>query len=1193
MAPKSTFTHSMKQNKKAKNVFEEEEILENDEEEESDCESKVQSDDDDDDFLDAVTEASSKKRKLESDGEEDEDASENGEESTENTKVTQKKKKKKKKVSTADMKPPTAEEMIRLRETENLFHSNLFRMQIEEMLKEVKPKKVERKQIKPWLEKIKDFLMKVDDSDKIKLDTECLLDVKSPLPKMPKEEDRPVTHFLRPVSASVVGSYNSGCCLGPSLSVDITVEMPKKCFLKEDYLNARYHLKRAVYLGHLARLLQTSELVCKQQGVSWSLLGGNPLCPRLLLHPAVDKLNKVNIYISAVPQGNTFKLSRFTPCKNNIRESWLTKGKKKDCQTASSVYNASVVGDLVLTSNDAVQAQVLENNNNLKDGVLLLRVWLRQRQLDTGLGGFSGHLVSMLVTSMLMSRKLNSLMSSYQVVRNVWLLLSQSDWTKEGYTMSSTKKEETAPKLQEFHEHFDVVFVDATGYCNLAASVNRLTYLRIRQEAKLAVDCLDNPNMNSFQALFMTPMPFLRQFDHVLCIQKNWNVVQSVLKKETSKEERMKHFATPDMLVAVAVGRLLERGVGGRLAHLEFQLPPLPQWGVGVEAPLSDLTLVVGLRLNPETAYSIVEKGPPANEPQAAKFRALWGDRCELRRFRDGTVCETVVWRDPDAPLSSRRLVTRDMVTYLLMSRLQLRSQDITYQADQLETLVTEKQFVPESFHCGAGEEACAAVVRAWDALAKQLRELPELPLDVASVQGIAAALRATDVFPPLPGHHKPQSLTGVEAAECFLLSDTFRQPPHYVAPIEGVVQLGLSRQWPEDIEAIRRIKAAFYIQIAKTMLEKYDVQTQAFSDYVHIFKEGFVFRVRIVYPREVSLLKATTTPDGKLCYRDTPESLALERDYLHLPKLTGALHGLQQQFPAYSVACRLAKRWLCCQLLDASHVPEVVVELLVASLFLSPEPFRTLTQPQPMFLRFLHLLAHTNWHLEPVIVNFNGDLKREDLVEIESVFRSDRSSLPPLFIATQYDRGGSVFTRDAPSLPVLARTADLARQALSVLETQLLQHTAEEEYKMAFRPPLELYDALIRLKPLQCPRMVHSLDYNVKEPVTLKVPKVRKKIPVVGFDPPQLYLQELRESYSDYALFFHDTYGGSMIGVLFKPSAFEKHEFKVSQVNCRKPVKEDKKQLLALNFDAIIEDFYIIGKGLVKSIELSHKYSR
>lgn len=58
--------------------------------------------------------------------------------------------------------------------------------------------------------------------------------------------------------------------------------------------------------------------------------------------------------------------------------------------------------------------------------------------------------------------------------------------------MSSTKKEETAPKLQEFHEHFDVVFVDATGYCNLAASVNRLTYLRVSEHSGLVIDSLDH-----------------------------------------------------------------------------------------------------------------------------------------------------------------------------------------------------------------------------------------------------------------------------------------------------------------------------------------------------------------------------------------------------------------------------------------------------------------------------------------------------------------------------------------------------------------------------------------------------------------------------------------------------------------------------------------------------------------------------
>lgn len=51
------------------------------------------------------------------------------------------------------VKPPTAEELNKLRETENLFLSNMFRLQIDEMLKEVKPKQSTLNNIKEWFEK--------------------------------------------------------------------------------------------------------------------------------------------------------------------------------------------------------------------------------------------------------------------------------------------------------------------------------------------------------------------------------------------------------------------------------------------------------------------------------------------------------------------------------------------------------------------------------------------------------------------------------------------------------------------------------------------------------------------------------------------------------------------------------------------------------------------------------------------------------------------------------------------------------------------------------------------------------------------------------------------------------------------------------------------------------------------------------
>jgi len=65
-----------------------------------------------------------------------------------------KKRKKQQKIdSSKRIKPPTTEELNKLRETENLFLSNMFRLQIDELLKEVKPKQATLDKIKEWFDK--------------------------------------------------------------------------------------------------------------------------------------------------------------------------------------------------------------------------------------------------------------------------------------------------------------------------------------------------------------------------------------------------------------------------------------------------------------------------------------------------------------------------------------------------------------------------------------------------------------------------------------------------------------------------------------------------------------------------------------------------------------------------------------------------------------------------------------------------------------------------------------------------------------------------------------------------------------------------------------------------------------------------------------------------------------------------------
>lgn len=58
------------------------------------------------------------------------------------------------------------------------------------------------------------------------------------------------------------------------------------------------------------------------------------------------------------------------------------------------------------------------------------------------------------------------------------------------------------------------------------------------------------------------------------------------------------------------------------------------------------------------------------------------------------------------------------------------------------------------------------------------------------------------------------------------------------------------------------------------------------------LFQDGYLFRLRIANQKEIALMKQQIGEDGIIKYRDTEESVELERRLFHLPTLTGALHG-------------------------------------------------------------------------------------------------------------------------------------------------------------------------------------------------------------------------------------------------------------------------------------------------------------
>ncbi|CAL1685523.1 unnamed protein product [Lasius platythorax] len=1077
-------------------------------------------------------------------------------------------------------KQPTVEELNQLRETENLFHSNLFRLQIEEVLSEVKLKTKYKALFEIWFKKLKAAIESIEETEEIPLVNNNLgdkLGVCIPVPHVP-EETKSVFKFLKPSNISVIGSYNSGCILGPTVTVDVMVEMPAGLFRKQDYQNYIYFRKRATYLAFITSVIGNDLAESKK-------FIGDDLRPSLKLRPSGRLNKKIDIVIHISAQETSFKLNRFLPEKNSVRPAWYFD--KESLEDASLLptphYNSLILRDLVMSSINSEVAQAIREYPNLRDGIILLKIWLRQRELNKGYDGFTGHIVTMFVIYLLRMRKLNTFMSSYQIVRNVWICLAQGDWCKDGITMCEDK--DNQKQVSHYHNYYDCVFLDSTGYHNFAANLSKGTFSWIQREAELCLNHLDNIHVDSFQALFMRSVPFHRAFDQILCFQNR--TISEKIHEESSIDDKINYGPDKRSQVIKLLVEVLKKGLGRRINRLCILPSVSKEWECTQDIPDDSGMLMIGLELNPEICFGIVDKGPEANLPEAADFRNFWGVMSELRRFKDGSIREAVVWSKGKS-LSQKRIICKKIVAFLLKTKFNIFKDQYLYVADQMEDLLKLHKYKITHFVYGTGEEATLKALQAFNVLEKNLMSLNDMPLTINGVQGSSPVFRYTEVFPPLATVHRSINDITEEDKNCLILSKKITKCPAYVHALDATLQLSISGKWPEELEAIRKTKAAFHIQIAECLRKQHQLKAQANPSYINVYQDGFVFRLRVAHQKEIALVKQVTE-DGVIKYKDNEESIELENKLFHLPKLSSALHGLHSQQPSFGPACCLAKRWLSAQLLDNTHISEVVVELLMASVYLTPEPYKSAQMPQVAFLRFLEVIARAHWNTDPVIVNFNGEMTNEEISAVETLFNTTRASLPPLFISTPYDQQKSLWTKKAPSQLILNRMNVLAKESLKLFDDLLLNNMMLD-VKPIFRPSLKEYDCLLYLKSNMNPRRLQAVDVsNNVEIVDLHPYKAHslQKIPVADFDPVQCFLKDLRDGYGDYALFFHDTYGGTVIGVLLKPAALEHKDFKVADVNCRKLDGDGK---LVLNVSAMIEDFYVLGRGIIRAINVPSK---
>lgn len=323
---------------------------------------------------------------------------------------------------------PTANELNRLQETENLFNSNLFRLQVDEILEEVKLKEKTENKFSEWFIVFKNHLLQIpEDETEYDLTEQTLfkqLKVKLAVSSELKKT-RCTFKFHKFKGVEIVGAYSLGCAINSKLKVDIQIAVPAETYTKNDSINYRYHKKRAAYLAYIASHLNKLESI---EEVQYSWLHGCETKPVLDLKPAGKLGNHLSVRINLVCEPEAYKFHRFSSARNNLRESWLLSTEveinagSSDVGPPTPYYNSSILSDLTATANQEFLNEILSKSDNLKQAVVLLKIWLRQRNLLV-----SGHVVSSLVAYFVQNKRINNIMSSYQIVRNIWIALSKSN----------------------------------------------------------------------------------------------------------------------------------------------------------------------------------------------------------------------------------------------------------------------------------------------------------------------------------------------------------------------------------------------------------------------------------------------------------------------------------------------------------------------------------------------------------------------------------------------------------------------------------------------------------------------------------------------------------------------------------------------------------------------------------------------
>ncbi|KAI9717419.1 MAG: hypothetical protein M1812_004771 [Candelaria pacifica] len=1022
------------------------------------------------------------------------------------------------------------------------FKSNMFRLQVDELLAEVRPDSIARVDaIEEALRKIKGFIEAAPDRCPMnvleaenQLRGSCKITVPFAEPRPTKDAKYRVA-YLKPKYINVVGSYvlKTFTKTKEIWSVDLLVSMPKAIFDIKDFMNYRYFHKKAYYVACIAAALKEN-IDCKYK-LSFAYQNGNPLQPMIIvksneglaLHPPLLQSTLSNeldasmdnfssstceIHILTGISEQLFPMEKILPGRNCIRSNRVGTDNDPSLLRPTPFYNATICAEASSPLYLKFLHEASDKSASFREACILGRTWLQQREIGRSLakGGF-GHFEWAVVSALLLRgggpkghNVLSHGYSSYQLFKATLQFLASRDLiTKPLLLMADNVKIPSADLPMLF---------DGDRGMNVLFKMTPWSYRLLRHEAHVSVEMLNDPLFDHFDATFIKRIssPMLR-FDALVDISLT---DLSISATSGDYNTKMGHSSQKCY-------EILSKGLGDRtdLIHLTYSEPA--PWSISNPGPTTngEFHILAGLLINAMNAGRTVDHGPSVEDKKGAiAFRKFWGERAELRRFKDGSILESIIWTEHE----SRASLIRTIVVYLLTRQFGVEvGQGAVFVGDGFEPLLLQKT---------AGDLAefpFQPLMTAFEILVKALRALEGMPLQLRQIFATSPALRYSSINAP----------------------NTLSMQQNHNIPADVIIQFEGSGRWPDDISAIQRTKIAFLLKIAdlitasmKNAAVRIGLENEHNALLNGSFLEikqptGFAFRLRIHNEREQTLLERelkSQSLDVRHKEKVAQALSAYKRAAVQQPLHTQAVHSLCTRHLLLSPTIRLTKKWFDCHLLS-THFAEELIELIVIHIFVHPYPWQEPSSLMTGFLRTLHFLSRWNWHTDPLIVDFNGELTTSDTETIHTQVEAWRKVDPgmnhvALLVASKLDLHGIAWTERRPSKVVAARMTSLARFACKAANEAGL----ELDPASLFTRSTADYDFVIYMKPnlTGISRGSKERDSGFKN---LRVQPSSGTL-LVGYNPIELFFDEIQSSYGANIIFFRDVNSNEVIAGLWNP---------------------------------------------------------